>query len=118
MKYFELFGLAPKVNIDMKALKLKYFALSKSFHPDFFTLESVEKQMEAMDQSTLINNAYKALKSEDSRLQYILNQQDLLSKDSNEQMPSDFLMEMMDLNEQIMELDPPHFSHQSISERS
>jgi molecular chaperone HscB len=103
MKYYELFGLDPKLDIDEKRLKEKFFILSRSTHPDFFTLSSVDEQMEAMEKSTLINNAYKTLKEEGARIRYVLEEKGFLSNDEKEQMPMDFLMEMMEFNEKIME---------------
>jgi molecular chaperone HscB len=103
MRFYELFGLAPKLDIDEKKIKEKFFLLSRSVHPDFFTLSSVEEQMEAMEKSTMLNDAYKTLKEENSRIRYILTEKGLLSEDEKEQMPMDFLMEMMDLNESIAE---------------
>jgi len=103
MKYFELFDLDLRLDIDEKKLKEKFFILSRSVHPDFFTLSSVEEQMAAMEKSTLLNDAYKTLKDENSRIRYLLEEKGLLAGEEKTQMPMEFLMEMMDLNERIME---------------
>lgn len=103
MKYFELFGLEPKLDIDEKKLKEMFFALSRATHPDFFTLSNVQEQMESMEKATLLNTAYKTLKNENTRIRYILEAKGFLSGEGNESMPSNFLMEMMDLNENIAE---------------
>ena len=101
MKYFEIFGLKPILDIDLRLLKRKYFELSRSAHPDFFTKESVEKQMEAMETSSMINKAYNTLKDETKRIKYVLDSKALLPEDANLVMPPEFLMEMMDLHENI-----------------
>ncbi len=52
MQYFDLYDLPISFLLDVKALKKKFYQLSKQFHPDFFTLESEEKQAEILELST------------------------------------------------------------------
>ena len=40
--------------IDEKATKRKFYKLSKQFHPDFYTLESEEKQAEILEFNTQV----------------------------------------------------------------
>ena len=105
MLYFELFDLKPHFNVDANVLKKRYYALSKSTHPDFHTLSSSDEQAIALEHSTNINLAYKTLGDEDKLLAYILNEHKLIQEDQGNQIPQVFLMEMMDINEAIMELE-------------
>lgn len=102
--YFELYNLPETFLLDEKALKTKYYQLSREYHPDFYANESPEKQQEILQLSTQNTNAYRTLSDSDSRMQYILKQHNLLEEGKNE-IPSDFLMEMMDINEELMELE-------------
>ena len=104
MSYFEFFGIPLSLSIDNKLLKQKFYTNSKAFHPDFFTLDSVDKQMEALEQSTLNNKAYNTLKDFDSRLKHLLEIKNVLETEGNNSLPQEFLMEMMDVNEAVMDL--------------
>jgi len=104
MKYFELFELPVSFHVDEARLKTKFLQLSRDHHPDRFTLESEERQEEALEQSTEINEGYKVLKDFDKRLQYILQSKGALVGEGQDKLPQDFLMDMMDINEEIMDL--------------
>jgi molecular chaperone HscB len=105
MKYFELYDLPVLFILDKKALKRKFYQLSKQFHPDFFTLETEEKQAEILELSTINNEAYKTLSDFDKRMEYILKEKGVYAAEGQNKMPQDFLMEMMDINEALMELE-------------
>jgi molecular chaperone HscB len=105
MNYFEFFELPLSPKIDLGALKQKFYANSRAFHPDFYTLESPEKQAEVLEQSTLNNQAYKTLANPDARLKYFLEAKGVLAEEGQNQVPQDFLMEMMEINEALMELE-------------
>jgi len=104
MDYFKLFGLSPQLELDTKALKRKYYQLSKEAHPDHFTQDDAATQQKQLDVSSQVNEAYKTLKNEESRIQYILTEKGLLG-DNDQKVPQTFLMEMMEINEALMDLE-------------
>ena len=104
MNYFELYKLPESFLADEKAIKARYYQLSREYHPDFFANEPEEKQQEILQLSTLNTNAYRTLSDYDARMRYILQQHGKLDEGKNE-LPSDFLMEMMEINEELMELE-------------
>lgn len=104
MNHFEFFNIPESLTIDEDDLKQKFYANSKRFHPDFFTLDDVEKQMEALELSTKNNTAFKTLMNFDKRLHYFLELKGVLNEEGKNAMPQEFLMEMMDVNEAVMEL--------------
>ncbi|HTF28467.1 MAG TPA: iron-sulfur cluster co-chaperone HscB C-terminal domain-containing protein, partial [Flavitalea sp.] len=53
----------------------------------------------------LNNKAYQALSDPNKRLEYILREHELLQEGAKPQLPADFLMEMMDINERLMEVE-------------
>ena len=102
--YFEFYNIPESFILDEKALKNKYYQLSREYHPDFYANEPQEKQNKILQLSTQNTNAYRTLSDKDLRMQYILKEHGLLEEGKNE-LPSEFLMEMMELNEELMELE-------------
>jgi len=105
MNYFELYELPVSFILDKNEVKRKFYQLSKKYHPDFYTLESEEKQAEILELSTLTNEAYQVLSDDDKRMKYVLSLRNMLDEEGKAQIPQDFLMEMMDVNETLMELE-------------
>lgn len=105
LNYFDFFNLPVSFVLDEAALKRLFYANSRKYHPDFFTLESEAQQAEALRLSTLNNNAYATLNDPDKRMKYILDLKGVLGEEGEQQLASGFLMEVMALNEQLMELE-------------
>lgn len=106
MNYFEFYQLPESFLPDEKQIKQKYYELSRQYHPDFHAIESPEKQQEILTLSTQNTNAFRTLSHPDARIRYILEQHGMLEEgNKNNELPQDFLTDMMDLNEQIMELE-------------
>lgn len=104
MNYFEFYNIPFSLNVDEKLLKQRFYENSMKHHPDFFTLDGIEKQMEALEVSTLNNKAYNTLKDFDRRLKYILEEKSVLKEEGSNNLPQEFLMEMMKVNEAVMDL--------------
>jgi len=105
MNYFDFYGLPEAFNLNDADVKKKFYQLSKQYHPDFYANENEAKQQEILELSTLNNKAYQTLANPAKRLEYILRLHNLVSEGAKPQLPADFLMEMMDINERIMEID-------------
>jgi len=103
--YFTFFGIEEAFNIDMKALRLTFITNSKKYHPDFHTLQSEAEQERVLDLSTLNNKAWKTLSDPQKRTAHILEVNDAMPEEGKAQVPQEFLMEMMDINESLMELE-------------
>ncbi|SFQ00292.1 iron-sulfur cluster co-chaperone HscB C-terminal domain-containing protein [Hymenobacter arizonensis] len=103
--YFAFYGLPESFQPDEAALKRLYYAKSRETHPDFHATSSAENQADMLQQATLNTDAYRTLSDSDKRMAYILRQHGLLEEGKQEQLPPDFLMDMMDLNEQLMDLE-------------
>ena len=113
MDHFAFYDLPRSFQPDAAAIKRRYYQNSKRFHPDFFTLESDEKQAEILEQSTRNNEAYRTLSDPDRRMAYLLRLEGALTDNDGSSVPQDFLLEMMDINEGLMELefDPDPAAH-------
>jgi molecular chaperone HscB len=105
MNYFEFFQLPISFQMDDDALRKAFYANSKKYHPDFYTLEPEDKQAEILELSTTNNQAYHTLADFDKRIRYILELKGYWAEEGQNQLPNDFLADMMDINEAIMELD-------------
>src|SRR5438046_9218477 len=105
MNYFELFEMPVSLQVDKKYLQDKYFELQKKYQPDFFSNESEEEQADVLEESSMINKAYKTFQNEDETIKYVLQLKGLLEEEEKYQLPPDFLMEMMELNEALTEVD-------------
>ena len=103
--YFDFYELPIQFNPDQSAVKAKFYAFSKQFHPDFYANESEEKQQEVLDLSTLNNKAFQTLSNPKKRLKYVLELKGIVATDEGYQLPQSFLMEIMDVNEALMDLE-------------
>src|SRR5688572_1882490 len=105
MNYFEFYNIPESFILDEKAVKAKYYQLIREYHPDFYANETPEIQQEILQLSTQNTNAYRTLSDPDLRMQYILKDHGLLEEGGKNELPSEFLMEMMEINEELMELE-------------
>jgi len=103
MNHFELFGLPVSFKIDRSKLAEKYFNLQKKYHPDFFTQGTEHEQEQALEMSSQLNKALKIFKNEEETIKYVLQLKGLLEEEEKYQLPPAFLMEMMELNEELSE---------------
>ena len=104
MNYYELFQLPLSLTVNTTELSKKYFELQKKYHPDFFSNADETEQSAMLEKSSLINKGYKIFKNEDDTLQYFLQIKGLLKEEEKYELPPEFLMEMMEINESLMEI--------------
>jgi molecular chaperone HscB len=103
MNYFELFELPVSLQIDKTKLAQKYFELQKKYHPDFFVNGTEHDQEQALEISSQLNKALKIFKHQNQTIKYVLQLKELLEEEEKYQLPPAFLMEMMELNEELNE---------------
>lgn len=103
MNYFELFGLPLAPSIDKSVIAKKYFELQKKYHPDFYSHADDNEKEEVLQQSASVNKAFKTFQDPDRTLQYFLQTTGLIEPDEKFDLPPEFLMEMMDINEALTE---------------
>lgn len=103
MNFFELFNIPIQLKPDRAALAPTFFSLSRKYHPDFFVNGTEEEKQEALEKSAALNKAFRVLQNEDATIKYVLELKGLLAEEERYELPPAFLMEMMDINEQLME---------------
>lgn len=117
--YFTFFGLAPKLNVDVPALEKEFYELSRKLHPDLNARAGNLEQQWSLEQSSLLNDAYRTLRDPIKRTEYLLHLEGIVleeqSKSATEQaratgqvkkqiVPPDLLEEVFELNMQLEEL--------------
>jgi molecular chaperone HscB len=108
MNYFEIFEIPVQFKVDKASLQQKYFELSRKYHPDFFTNGSVDEKNMALEKSALLNKALKIFQNPDETIKYVLQKKGLMEEEEKYELPPGFLMVVLDLNEQLMEMDKSH----------
>lgn len=96
MDYFDWFGLKRSFVINQKDLRSAFMQKSMSLHPD----KTADKSTSEAD-SAYNNLAYTTLKNQQTRLEYILQLEGVISTDAKHELPQEFLMEMLNLNMEI-----------------
>lgn len=106
MNFFSLYSLPISFQPDPALVKSRYYALSRQFHPDFHGNANEEDQSEVLEKASQVNMAYKVFRNPDETIKYVLKLKGLLEEEEKYQLAPDFLMEMLELNEQVMEREP------------
>jgi molecular chaperone HscB len=111
MNYFELFDIPVQLKVDKNKLARKFFELSKKYHPDYYINDHPELQAEVLEKSAMLNKALKTFQDPDETIKYVLQLKGLLEEEEKYQLPPDFLMEVMEMNEQLMDTETTNLSH-------
>ena len=105
--FFSFLGLPRKLNLDMADLEQRYRALSRQFHPDYFYNAPAAERRASLEQSSYLNDAYRALKNPVTRIEYLLQLEGVTPKsaaDAAKQVPPALLEEVFALNEELDEV--------------
>ena len=117
--YFTFFDFPRKLNIDTAKLESEFYELSRKLHPDIYARGESREQQWSLEQSSLLNDAYRTLKDPIKRTEYLLKLEGVeleeQSKAATEKaratgevkkqvVPPDLLEEVFELNMQLEEL--------------
>jgi molecular chaperone HscB len=105
MNYFELYGLPVLMKVDVSEIKKKFYELSRKYHPDFYTQDDETRQAEVLEKSADVNKAFKVFQNTDDTIKYVLQLKELVHDEEKYELDPEFLMEVMDINEKLMELE-------------
>jgi molecular chaperone HscB len=70
--HFEVLGISRRYHLDGVDLEARYLSLQKETHPDRFAKALPRERMEAVVRNTELNDAYKVLKHDVKRAEYLL----------------------------------------------
>jgi len=100
--HFELFGLAPAFALDPRALERSYREIQSQVHPDRFAHAGDADRRASLQWTTRVNEAYRTLKDPVQRAKHILELHGVdVAFETNTRMPSDFLIQQLELREEL-----------------
>jgi len=117
--FFTFFGFPRKLNLDVASLEREFYEFSRKLHPDLYARSDKREQEWSLEQSSLLNDAYRTLKDPIQRTAYLLRLEGVeleeQSKAATEKaratgeakkqvVPPDLLEEVFELNMQLEEL--------------
>jgi molecular chaperone HscB len=123
--YFSVFGLTPRLNIDLPVLEQEFHRLSRRLHPDRFARASENEKEWSLADTALLNDAYRTLKDPLRRTEYLLklegaelgaatgassdaallqDKEKIQNQEKTSRVPADLLEEVFDLNMQLEEM--------------
>ena len=117
--YFTFFGFPRKLNLDTAVLEKEFYALSRRLHPDVFAQAESTERAWSLEQSSMLNDAYRTLKDPIKRTEYLLRLEGVELEEQSKQatekaratgelkqqvVPPDLLEEVFELNMHLEEL--------------
>jgi molecular chaperone HscB len=99
---FALLGLRQVQKLDEAELDASFRALSRKLHPDRFAKASSRERRFSLEQTTLLNDAYRTLKDPARRAEHLLQLRGVKPMDDFK-MPPDFLEQALEDREQLLE---------------
>jgi molecular chaperone HscB len=117
--YFTFFGFPRKLDLDAAALEKEFYALSRRLHPDVYAQAGPQERAWSLEQSSMLNDAYRTLKDPIKRTEYLLRLEGVELEEQSKQatekaratgelkkqaVPPDLLEEVFELNLHLEEL--------------
>jgi len=110
--YFSVFGLEPRLNLDLSELEHEFHRLSRKLHPDRFARALENEKQWSLADTALLNDAYRTLKDPLRRTEYLLKLEgaEIGEEHSGKgrrdpsRVPADLLEEVFELNMQLEEM--------------
>lgn len=117
--YFTFFGFPRKLQLDTAILEKEFYALSRRLHPDVFAQSAQQERAWSLQQSSMLNDAYRTLKDPIKRTEYLLRLEGVELEEQSKQatekarstgqpkkqvVPADLLEEVFELNMHLEEL--------------
>jgi len=100
--HFELFGLPVAFGVDQGALEQAYRGIQAQVHPDRFAHAGDAERRASLQWTTRVNEAYRTLKDPVQRGRHLLELHGVdVAFETNTQMPTDFLMQQLELREEL-----------------
>ena len=101
--HFQFMGLPRRLRIDVEDLERRFYALSRTFHPDFYQNAESYEQRVSLENSAILNRAYRDLREPFARTEYLVK---LVSGSDIELVPAppdEFLEQVFEFNERLEE---------------
>jgi molecular chaperone HscB len=106
--YFAFFGIEPRLALDAAALQKRFYELSRQWHPDRYASRPAADQRLALENTAILNDAFRTLREPVARAEYVLSRNGLdISEQGTANVPSELLEEALDLNMALEEAEGP-----------
>ena len=110
--YFSVFGMEPRLSLDLPALEAEFHRLSRKLHPDRFARALENEKQWSLADTALLNDAYRTLKDPLRRTGYLLKLEGAEVGEEHSgknrvdpsRVPADLLEEVFELNMQLEEM--------------
>lgn len=99
--YFDVFGLPRKLGLDLEELQRRFYDWSRKFHPDLFQRATPEEQAISLENSALVNTAYRTLRDPIARVEYLIGLEEGAARGIRPKAPRDLLEEMLLVQEAL-----------------
>lgn len=119
MDFFTLFSLPRHLHLSLPELEKSFYAQSRRYHPDRFAARPAEEQADALQRSSMLNDAYRTLREPIARTEYLLSLEGVQMEEQSraatdaaraggtekkQVAPPDLLEEAFELNMQLEEM--------------
>jgi DnaJ-domain-containing protein 1 len=104
LNHFAVYGLPPRLCLDLEAIRAIHLELSRKVHPDFHATADEMQRRESLQRSALLNNAWKVLRDLPRRAEYLVERFGLGISSDKGAVPPELLEEMFDIQEAGEEL--------------
>jgi molecular chaperone HscB len=101
--YFRVMGLLRKLDLDPRVLEPVFHALSRRFHPDMYRMASPRERMIALENSAVLNQAYRALRDPFERAEYLLRLERGRDQGNKPSAPAELFDEILEIQELLGE---------------
>ncbi len=101
--YFSVMGLPRKLDIDPRVLEPVYHALSRRFHPDMYRLATQRERMIALENSAVLNQAYRTLRDPFDRAAYLIQLEQGRGTEVPASPPQELFEEILEVQELLGE---------------
>ncbi|MBM3763304.1 MAG: Fe-S protein assembly co-chaperone HscB [Acidobacteria bacterium] len=105
MDYYRVLGIDPKLQLNLNELQQLFYGRSRELHPDRFARAEASVREAALNESSLLNDAYRALKDPVQRAEYFLKNRGFdIGEQGTKDVPPQLLEEVFELNMALEEL--------------
>jgi molecular chaperone HscB len=103
--FYEQFGIPRSLNLSLDTLQQRFYELSRQLHPDRFMQKPEAERQRALDISSALNDAYRALKDPVKRAQHLLSLEGFeIGEQRSKDVPPELLEEVFELNMALEEM--------------
>lgn len=103
LDYFTCMNVPRLLHVDGQALERTFYALSRTFHPDYFATKDESQRRISLGNTALLNAAYRTLKDPIRRAEYLIRLEAGSAKDIRTSPPADLFDEILELQDDLEE---------------